>query len=60
VKDDRKNHYHYLDRLKAMSFIGISDETLSIKVHVSGMKCVRDKGMKHISGMKHVTHLMTQ
>jgi len=53
-----------------MSYIGISDETLSIQVHVSGMKCVRDKGMKHVSGMKHVrecetymkcvTHLMTQ
>ena len=53
-----------------MSYIGISDETLSIKVHVSGMKHVRDKGMKHISNMKHirecemymkhVTHLMTQ
>ena len=47
-----------------MSYIGISDE-----VYVSGIKRVRDKGMKHISGMKHVrecemymkcvTHLMT-
>jgi len=53
-----------------MSYIGISNETLFIKVHVSNMKHVRDKGMKHISGMKHirvyemymkcVTHLMTQ
>jgi len=32
-----------------MSYIGISDETLSIKVHVLGMKYVRDKRMKHIS-----------
>jgi len=53
-----------------MSFIVFSDETLTITVHVSGMKHVRDKGMKHISDMKHVrecemymkrvTHLMTQ
>ena len=53
-----------------MSYIVVSDETLSIKVHVSGMKRVRDRGMKHVSGMKHVrecetymkrvTHLMTQ
>ena len=52
-----------------MSYIGISDETLSIQVHVSSMKHVRDKGIKHVSGMKHVrecemymkrvTHLMT-
>jgi len=52
-----------------MSYIGISDETLSIKVHVSGMKHVKDKGMKHVSDMKyvkecemymkHVTHLIT-
>jgi len=70
VKDNIKNRYRCLERLKATSYIGISDETLSIKVHVSGIKCVRDKGMKHISGMKHirecetyikcVTHLMTQ
>ena len=60
MKNDRKNCYRYLDRHKAMSYIGISDETLSIKVYVSGMKRVRDRGMKHISGMKHVTHLMTQ
>jgi len=53
-----------------MSYIGISNETLFIKVYVSDMKCVRDKGMKHVSGMKHVrecetyikhiSHLMTQ
>jgi len=42
-----------------MSYIGISDETLSIKVHVSGMKHVRDKGMKHVSGMKHVRECVT-
>ena len=57
MKDDEKNHY--LDRLKAMSYIVNSDETLSLKVHVSGMKHGRDKGMKHVSGMKHVLHLMT-
>jgi len=41
-----------------MSYIGISDETLSIKVYVSGMKHVRDKGMKYISGMKHICRRM--
>ena len=55
VKDNKENHY--LDRLKAMSFIGISDETLSIWIHVSSMKRVRDKGMKYISGMKHVREM---
>ena len=44
---------------KAMSFVGISNETLSIKVHVSGMKCVRDKGVKHVSGMKHIRECKT-
>jgi len=39
--------------------IGTSNETLSIKVHVSGMKRARDKGMKHISGMKHVRECET-
>ena len=53
-----------------MSYIGISDETLFILVYVSDMKRVRNKGMKPISGMKHVrecvtymkcvTHLITQ
>jgi len=47
-----------------MSYIGISDETLSIKVHISGMKCVRDKGMKHVvrecEMYLKLTHLMTQ
>jgi len=53
-----------------LMYIVISDETLSIKIHVSGMKRVRDKGIKHIPGIKHVrecetyikhvTHLMTQ
>ena len=43
AKDDKENHY--LDRLKAMSYIVVSDETLSIKIHVSGMK--------------RITHLMT-
>jgi len=42
-----------------MSYIGISDETLSIKVYVSDMKHVRDKGMKHVSGMKHVRECET-
>ena len=42
-----------------MSYIGISDETLSIQVHVSGMKHVRDKKMKHVSGMKHVREYKT-
>jgi len=42
-----------------MSFIGISDETLSIQVHVLDMKCVRDKGMKYVSGMKHVRECET-
>ena len=43
-----------------MSYIGISDETLSIKVHVSGMKHdVRDKGMKYVLGMKHVRECVT-
>jgi len=50
--------------LRPCLFIGISDETLSIQVHVSGMKRVRDKGIKHVKEcetyMKHVTHLMTQ
>jgi len=53
-----------------MSFIEISDETLSLQAHVSDMKHVRDKGMEHVldmkyvreceTYMKHVTHLMTQ
>ena len=52
-----------------MSYIVISDKTLSIQVHVSGMKCVRDKEIKHVSRIKHireckmymkcVTHFMT-
>ena len=37
-----------------MSLIEISNETLSIQVHVSGVKCIRDKGKKHVAGMKHV------